>query len=183
MGLTLVTPATGAPITRDEVKVWARISADNTAFDDIIDVIIPGAVRQIEQYTAKTITEQVWQLTLDRFCSVIELPRGPVTGIDSFTYLDSSGAEKDVLTSAYILDLTCSPQRVLLAPNASWPSYQNRLSAITIRFKTKMLDDAAMADLKQAMIMLAAYRFDNAEDGAIPAGIRSMLSPYRDLVI
>ncbi|NOW44099.1 putative phiE125 gp8 family phage protein [Novosphingobium sp. SG751A] len=183
MGLTLVTPATEAPITRDEVKVWARISADNTAFDAAIDMVIPGVVRQIEKYTAKTISEQVWELTLDGFCSVIDLPRGPVTAIDSFTYLDSNGTSRDVMASTYVLDLTCSPQRVLLEPNAAWPSYQNRLSVITIRFRTKMLDDMAAADMKQAMIMLAAYRFDHPEDGAIPEGIRDLLSSYRDLVI
>lgn len=183
MGLTLITPATDAPITRAEVKVWARISADNTAFDDAIDMIIPGAVRDVEQYTGKTITEQVWRLTLDRFCGEIELPRGPVTAIDSFTYLDDNGVSRDVMASTYILDLTCTPQRVLLAPNAAWPSYQNRLSAITIEFRTAMLDDNVAADMKQAMIMLAAYLFDNPTEGDIPAGIRAKLSPWRDLVI
>ncbi|NKI99593.1 hypothetical protein [Novosphingobium sp. SG707] len=183
MGLTLITPATDAPITRAEVKVWARISADNTAFDELIDQIIPGAVRSIEQYTGKTFSEQVWRLTLDGFCSVITLPRGPVTAIDSFTYLDDNGVSRDVLTSVYVLDLTCSPQRILLAPNAAWPSYQNRLSVVTVEFRTKLLDDNAAADMKQAMIMLAAHMFDNPLDGEIPTGIRAKLSPYRDLVI
>jgi uncharacterized phiE125 gp8 family phage protein len=182
MGILLTQVSSDAPVSLAEAKAWCSIEEDNNRFDSVLELLIAGTVRGIERYLGKSISQATWAYTLDRFChDQIELPRGPVTGIQSFTYLDDSAEEQNIDPASYVLDITSNPQRIVLLPESSWPSTADRPNAVTITFKTEMVQ-AQIDDIKLAILRLVSHGLDNREEDQSQL-IADMLHQHRNLII
>jgi uncharacterized phiE125 gp8 family phage protein len=179
MGLTLVTPAASPVVTLAEAKAWCRVDGD--ADDGALGIACAAAINAVEEFIGRSLGAQSWQLSLDAFADEIELPRGPVTAIDSFTYVDTAGSSQAVDESLYTLDLVSDPQRVVRNDGASWPTTAGRINAVTIQFTAGF--SAVPSAVRLAILTLTAQVFDNRTMPALTAEMVRSLSPWRLLRI
>ena len=181
MGLSLVTAASGPPLTAANLRAHCSIAADDTSFDALLTDYIAAATAMVQDFTGKAIGAQTWKLSLDRFSDAMELPRGPVTGAPTITYVDTAGSVQTLAGSVYLTDLTSEPQRVVLAPNKAWPATQTRVNAVIIEFGTGYA--APPATMLQAIRMMVASWFAGREAGEIPETALALLRPLRRVKI
>ena len=181
MGLTLVTAASGPPLTAANLRAHCSIAADDTSFDGLLTDYIAAATAMAQDFTGKAIGAQTWLLSIDAFTHAIELPRGPVTGSPVITYIDTAGAVQTLSSGVYLTDLISEPQRVVLAPNQSWPATQTRVNAVTITFGTGFASPPAT--ILQAIRMTVSAWFTNREAGEIPETALALLRPLRRVKI
>jgi len=179
-GLTLVTAATTFPLELTDVKT--ALGIDTSDWDDRIEQLIPQCTREIEVYTGKGFTTQTWQLVLDEFSDEIELPRGPVTEITEFTYLDENEAEQSVGADVYTTDLVSDPQRIVLNPDQSWPDTTDRINAVSVTFSVGYTPADLLLDIEAALIgLINLRRLDPA--AKMPDGVREILDRHRRILI
>lgn len=181
MGLKLNTAASGPPLTAVQLRPHCSIASDDASFDSLLTDYIAAATGMVQDFTGQAIGAQSWNLTLDGFPPAIELQRGPVTGVSSIVYFDSNGGTQTLAGSAYLVDLTSTPERIYPAPGISWPGTQIRANAVVVTFATGYA--AAPAPILQAIRLTVANWFANREAAEIAAGALALLRPYRDVLI
>lgn len=179
MGLQLVTAASGLAVSLDEVKAQCRVT--DTASDALFEAYIGAATEMIEQYTGRAILAQTWVLALDGFANEIVLPRGPVTSVQSVTYIDLGGIERTASADLYALDLIGDPQRLVLVPGEIWPPIRPAANAVKIQFVSGYA--VAPSAIKMALLATVSRWFDNREVASIPADALAMLRPFRRILI
>jgi uncharacterized phiE125 gp8 family phage protein len=175
LGLKLITAASAGAVTLDAVK--AHCSIESSDWDSMLGGFILAATAMAQDFTGRAFGAQTWELALDDFADEMELPRGPVTGITSITYLDTNRAAQTLSSAIYIADLVSDPQRIVRDPDASWPDTDDVPNAVTIRFATGYA--AAPASVQQAVLMTAANWFQDRSSGTIPPGALALLRPFR----
>ena len=122
----------------------------------------------------------------------IELPIGPVTQIDSITYVDEDEVVQTIETTAYTLDDTSKPQRVIPATDTEWPATAEVANAVRVRFRAgySLPDESPVVIAlprvaKVAMLLVIVHLYENrglAVDRAlseVPFGPKSWLSQLR----
>lgn len=189
MGLILIDPAVTLPVELAELKLHCGV--EDNSFDTLLTTQLKAAIAHVEQVLDRALGTQTWQLALDEFADVIELPRGPVLEIvtDGFAYLDSAGTERAVPAEIYTLDMVSNPQRVVRNADESWPTdVSDRVNAVTITFQAGYTSSTLPHDLKQAVLMLAAHWFENRSAvnvgniaNQLPLGFHALLQPHRQL--
>lgn len=183
MGLTIVTPASEAPISLDEVKALA--SVEDSSHDVRLNLLLDAAVRQVEELLGMALGPTVYRLTLDAWADAIELPRAPVTAVGSVKYSDTAGAEQTVSADDYTLDATSSPQWLVRNADATWPDLVDGVNAVRITF-TAGFSDAGVplpGPLKLAVGSLVSHWFDNGAEAGMPKGTWDLIGPWRRWVI
>lgn len=191
MGLILVDPATELPVTLAELKL--NCGVEDSSFDSLLTINLKGALAHVERVLDRALGAQTWLLAQDDFTDVITLPVGPVLAISTggFTYLDETGTEQVVPDAAYTLDLVSNPQRVVLNEGQDWPSDNGDfVNAVQIQFSAGYTAATLPADLKQAILLLAAHWFENRAAVAggtvvneVPLGFDALLWPHRRIRI
>jgi gp6-like head-tail connector protein len=162
MTSTLIAGPGEEPLTLAEAKAWCRV--DTTDEDALLTALIAAARLHVESMTGRALIEQSWRLTLD--CPkgrVIELPVVPVIEI-------SSASADDVE-----IEVIVQGDSVLL-PNEGYQSLEIEYSA-----GYGADADAVPTDLKQALLGLVAYWFENrdASIAATPVGLDRLLAGYK----
>lgn len=182
MGLKRTAEPGDTPVSLAELKAHARIDGDHE--DDLLVGLILAATSMIENYIGRSLMEQTWRFTLQRFSERIELPRGPVRSISSFAATDGDGTVQDVGSSVYSEDLDADPPALVRNSGESWPSISNDVNPIVIEYVAGY--DPLPADIKQALLMLVASWYSNRETlltgGAaaeMPLGTMALLQNHR----
>lgn len=185
MALQLITPAVpAATITVAEARVACRIHADETSFDDLLTLLLAGAVEEVGNYIGQGLAPQGWQLTLDAFCGeAIELPLGPVTAVAEVGHFDPEGLVAAVDPGDYVLDLVSRPQWVVLNEGAAWPETLDAVNAVWVNFTAGYTAETLPSALKGAVLGLVQHRFDNGMSEAMPDGVRRLADQFRRIVI
>lgn len=108
----------------------------------------------------------------------IMLPLPPLQTVDSIKYWDPSGVQQTLDPSAYIVDNVSEPGRVVPAVGTSWPSTQNRVNAVEVRFTAGYGADGSFvpAGIKQWMLMRVTDAFENRE--AVVMGVRGTVEMH-----
>ena len=121
------------PVTLAEAKSHMRVT--HTDEDELITAWITAGRAECEKRCNRTFINQVYQLTMDRFptCEII-LPRPPIVSASTVTYIDTDGASQTISSGNYILDATSEPGRITPIPTYSWPSTQDRMTAVTVTY-------------------------------------------------
>jgi len=180
VGLKQITAATGDVVTLEEAK--AHCSIDGTAWDSLLPIYIDAAVAAAEDYLGRALRPQQWQLTLDTFpAGAIELPRGPVTAIDSVDYLDAERVEQVLDDAFWIADLISDPQQIVRDPEQQWPETARVPNAVSVTFTTGFAQPPAV--VKLAVLQCVAAWFTDREAGMMPIGAQQLLRPLRVIVI
>lgn len=183
MRLKLKTAPAVEPITLDEAKNYLRV---DTADDNILIAKLITTARQLaERETRRAFITQTWQMFLDFAKTEMEIPMPPLQSVVSITVISEDGTESIVDSSSYDVDLSeNSPGRIRHKSGYSWPSHRGFVSFI-IEFVAGYGDAASDVPeaLRQAILQLIGFLYDNRDAGEIPTGIRAILWPYKILRI
>lgn len=153
-------PAT-EPITLDEAKDWLKV--DDTADNDLITALITATREWAEELSGRKLITQTITENLDEWPNSsyrnrrgeILLSVAPVQSVTSIRYYDENGTQQTLSSSRYIVDTRTDPTRIALKSDFSWPTLENRISAIEI-------------------IYVAGY----GSASAIPEGIKTAMKLY-----
>jgi len=185
MQLALVTLPATEPVTLVEAKLYTKV--DTSADDDLLTSLITAARQYAEQYTLRAFINQTWQLTLDydEFCldsRFINLPRGNIQSITSFTYYNTDNTSAVFANTNYRL----SDNRLVLNDSADWPVFSRLYNAVTIEYVAGYgtAADKVPRSIKQAMLMLIDHYYINRNAATssvnqMPFGVTALLQPFR----
>ena len=162
MRLKLITAATEAPVTLDELKVHPSLRAGDDD-DAWLDQLVSAVALRYEELTQRILMSSTWELYLDGFpChQTIDLP-APLASVTSVKYLDTAEALQTWAATNYIVDTVSEPVAHLkLAYGISWPliSY-NGVNAVTIRFISGYTAANIPANLKTWLCAWVAAVYD-----------------------
>jgi hypothetical protein len=116
----------------------------------------------------------------------IVLPYPPVQEITTFSYLNANGSTTTMTAGTdYIADLDSQPARLTPPFGQVWPVARVQINAVKVDYKVGYGDDATDVPdgIKVAIKMLTNYWFEQRlPDGSnIPAAVKAVLGPFRDL--
>ncbi|QUJ77962.1 head-tail connector protein [Sulfitobacter albidus] len=182
-----------AALPVDALKAHLRLGSgfgQDTVQDGVLAGFLRAALAAVEARTGKALmarefTQSVGEL---RGAEALNLAVAPVTVIASVTLVSRDGAEQTVSPDIYWLERDGHTPK-LRAAAACLPGPE-RGGALRVRFLAGFgaeFDDLP-ADLRQAVLMLAAhyyeYRHDTAlSDGCMPFGVSSLIERFRNLRI
>ena len=152
---TLVTPPTEEPVTLAEIKDHLHISS--TAEDSLLTLYAQMAREAVEGECWRALMPQTWDLYLPGWPAggVIEIPRPPLQSVTSIKYTDDEGAVHTFAASNYRVDTASEPGRVVLAPDAAWPSDAlDSSNPVVVRFVAGYADASAVPGMAKAAILL-----------------------------
>ena len=185
MALTVATAAVKRPITRDKMRTHLRVTA--TDEDELIDTLVDAATARAQTITNRQFITASLTLTLDKFPTVIQLPRAPLQSITHVKYYDTDGAQQTWSSAEYTVDTESSPGRLAPAYGYTWPSHRVQLNAIEVEYIAGYGDDPGdvPAGLRTAIKMLAGHWFENREFTTeialreTPEAVNALLWQYR----
>ncbi len=182
----LVTPPEAEPVTLAELKAQLRV--DHGDEDAIIEAKISAARRHVEDLTGRTLALATYEFFLDGFpAAEIEVPRSPLVSVDSVNFVAPNGSEVTVSPSEYEVD-TASPTGWIV-PHAgfSWPETMKRINAVRIRFVAGYAPDDVPGSLKEAILQLAAWWYEQRETATVdgspretPFGVTAIINEHRE---
>lgn len=185
MTLIRTVPPGAEPVTLAEAKAHLRVG--QASEDGLIQGLIRAARDDVERATGLALIEQGWRLVLDEWPDdrLVTLKRHPLRQVDSVTVYDDAGEPSVLSPSAYRVDASSRPARLLVREPVAVGS---ALNGIEIDFTAGF--GAAATDvpdlLKRAMLLLVAHWFEfrgafGAGDQPVsyPAGYERLLDPFR----
>lgn len=189
MGLSLITPPVGEPITTAEAK--DHLVVGHTDDDSYIAALISAATLKLENDTSRRFITQTWDYYLDRFPRSAELilPYPPLQSITDIKYLDTAGVEQPFAPADYIVDTYSEEGRIALGEGKSWPSTQPVINAVYIRQIVGYGLAASVPEgLKHALKLYLSLLYENREPivtgtivSKIPDSVSALVSIYRIL--
>ena len=156
--------------------------------DPVLVSFLRAALAAIEGRTSKALISRGFLMTLDRWssCEGQRLPVGPVQALTEVTVVDAYGAATTIDPGSYRLQKDLFDPK--LRPTGTRLPGVPTGGSVEIRFDAGYgaAFDAVPADLRQAVLMLAAhyyeYRSDTAlSQGCMPFGVTSLIARYRPL--
>lgn len=165
---SLVLAPTVEPFDVAEAKRHLRIAADVDEFDPDILALIAAVRSWGEAFTGRAFLPQTWDLKADGFPACIVLPKPPVTGVTSISYIDQNGDSQTLSSALYTTDLPSGPYappgRIVPAYGQSWPSTRSQPNAVTVRFACGYADpDSVPAAIKAALKIRLNTLFEHRE--------------------
>lgn len=180
MSLRQTVPPVLSPVTVDEVKTHLRV--EGTDQDEDIHRQLLAATKLIEDANWIQLITATWELKMDEFPEVIFAPRGPLQSA-TIQYVDGAGATQTLSPSAYTVDASSQPGRIVPAYGYCWPVTRTQLSAVTVTMVNGFGDspDDIPATIKQAILVLTAVLYESrgACGAGMPEVIDHLMSPYR----
>ena len=173
------------PVTVVDARNWLRIS--HISEDATIADLISAARQDVEHQTGHSLISQQWRMTFDNWpdTDMIELPRGPVTGILAVTVYAANGTPTLMLTSDYLLDIRSNPARLLFEKRSA-PG--RRMNGVEIDFSAGFgpTGTSVPDTLNRAILMLVAHWYEfrgafRASDQPVsyPDSYLPLMRPYR----
>jgi len=164
MTSTLIAGPGEEPVTLADAKTWCRIDTDDD--DALVTALIAAARLEVESFTSRALVTQSWRLSLE--CPpgpVVVLPVVPVNEITSAT-ADGEDITVTLQGDAVLLPDACSGDLVI--------DYTAGYGAAA----------EVPQDLKQAVLALVAYWYDNRDGLASrPAGLEAALRSFRRVAV
>lgn len=160
--ITVVEAPETEPVTVAELRAHCRIDhADDNSY---LSALITAARKYVEDRTGKLLAEQTIHQIHDEFpcgATPIKLQRMPVSSVE-VTYIDEDGAEQTMDEDLIQTSLNATIPLIAPVPDEDWPDTESeRLGAVTIEITGGY--ETCPADLKQAIMMLAAHWYANRE--------------------
>lgn len=185
------------PVTLDEMKKHLRIDFD--AEDETIAAYLLAAIERAETISGRTLINSTWKYSLDAFPAllpgeyqppvratidrilsawanafVIELPKPPLSDVQSVKYAASSNDLVELDKSLYVVDSDNDPGIIYPIINTYWPTTQAVPNAVQITYTAGY--DNVPEKYKLAIKMMAAHFYNNRADNAdVPSAARMLL--------
>lgn len=203
MRTSVVTSATGEPISLGDTKRHLRLSTATGIEDTLLNGFITASRVKAEDYIGRKLLTQTHRYYLDKWSTgeYIEIPYPPLLAIQSscLTYKDTTGDTQQVWStgdSQWEIDKVSEPGRLHLKYGEDWPTdtlWNN--NPITIQFicgyGTTDAGDATEVPepIKLGMKLLIGHWYENRENSfvggpgqhivEIPEGTKALWYPYR----
>jgi uncharacterized phiE125 gp8 family phage protein len=188
MGLSLVTPPTDYPVTLEEARAQCRVL--HTDEDALIQTYIIAATSYVERQLSLSLMTRTYALTLDAFTDTIELPRGPVASVTSVGYVDQDGLPATVDSDLYTVDLSSTPQWVVLNSGSPWPTPMSGINMVTVTYVAGADElPESMGDIKAAILLMVAHFYANREAASVnevkevPLAVDALLMGWRWVLV
>jgi len=177
------------PVSLTEAKAHLRTDGtDEDTFDEdtFIEGLIPVAREYCEDFQQRAYITQTWELWLDKWPDkdYIIIPRPPLQVVTSVKYYGTDNIEYTFAATEYFVDDKNEPGRVVLAYAKSWPLTTLRpVNGVAVQFtagypaKEGNPPDPAgniPKKIKQAMLLLIGYWYENREAAVIGAVSREI---------
>lgn len=190
-----VEAGTFEPVTLERARLHLRLDATGTPprhpEDALVEAFVRAAREQAEEFTSRLLTDAVYELRLEAFEPVIELPRAPVSQVASIRYLDDAGVLQTVPAGTAELDAHPEHPVVRLLPSQQWPVVARGPGAVRIRF-TGGYDSPDVegtnpmpSSISAAMLLIIGHLYLNREQVRaspaveVPMGAQYLMWPYR----
>jgi hypothetical protein len=183
MSLSLITPATGLPVTVEEVAAHCRVDAPTAEDHALLDIYIRTAAEWAfgaHGWTGRSLLNEVYDVSFDTWAGEIprswkgyegawrgpaelRLPRAKVQSVTSITYVDTDGADQTLAADQYRLVDRHGAGVVVPAYNVTWPTLRPQEAAVTVRFTAGYGADwnAIPQDLRTGLAQLTAFLWEN----------------------
>ncbi len=189
MVLNELTTVPEAALPVAEFRAHLRLGTgfgEDTLQDGVLTGFLRAAIAAVEGLTGKALISRdfEWNLSLWTVVTGQPMPVSPVTEITELVLIDRQGVETVVEAGAYVLAQGAYGS-VLTPAGSALPTIPT-LGLARVRFVAGMAPDWGdlPADLAQAVLMLAAYYYENRTDGVagarwMPYGVTSLLRRYK----
>lgn len=178
--LALVTRPTAEPITLAEAREHCRITHELS--DAQLAALILSAREWGQGVTRRGFLPQTWDFSLDEFPCEIELPMAPVTSVTSVKYVDVSGVEQTLSSSAYEVNLRSVVAKIRPATGYAWPATKVTYNAVTVRFVAGYsADHPDLLNIRQALLLHVEAHYDRDSDNFdnLMAAASRLIEPLR----
>jgi len=180
-GLKLVTPASGEPVSREELKKQLEIAPTISVHDPHCDRLLRGARQLCESRTGRALLSSTWDLLLDRFpagLAPIRFPRAPLISVTHLKYIDSAGTQQTWSAANYKVLTGREPGELHRAYNVQWPTARCEPDAVEVRFVAGYAAAADVPELvKQAILVTAdAWFHQRSGEGTLPPAALDLLA-------
>lgn len=187
--LVQTTPPAEQPLTLTQAKGHIRVELAETADDELIRSQVRAATLAAETFTMRQFVTATYELFLDGFPTVIDIPRPPLQTVNSIKYIDTDGNEQTVSSSVYTVDTASMVGRIVLAYEQSWPDTRAQIQAVTVNYDAGYgMRTAVPADILAAIKLTLGHLYENREEvvvgvsaNILPKASESLLYPYRIL--
>lgn len=177
MNLTITAPPTTEPVTLTESKQWARV--DITDDDPLISSLIQSARIEAEEFTNRAFIDQTWELKLDCFPAAIDLPKAPLSNVESINYVDSDGVTQAF--TDFVITGSNGGARLVPAYSFSWPTTRSQVDAVTITFIAGYGSNGSFVPelIKSALNVRVNDLYVNREESKSLDTFQNLLNPFR----
>lgn len=153
--IKVITPPTEEPLTLADAKANLRVIGP----DDDADItrMIRAARQMVEERLNRALMPQVLAFGADGFCGALRVPRPPMRGLDSITYIDSDGTPQPL--TDYLVDGFADPPLISAAPGASWPTTRAQSGAVVVQYQAGYADAASVPEPIRQWMLLAIGAF------------------------
>lgn len=175
MGAIVTTEPTEEPVTVSEAKVQLRVQ--HSRDDTQISSLITAARRIYERETNRSLVDRTYRLDLYNFPRQIRLPYGPVSDVNSVTYVDDVAAPQTVSADDYITDFTSDVATITPHQGVCWPCIRSQPGAVSVEY---VAGYGAAADVpqedKQALLLIVSDLYDNrGTEAPMSRALKSLL--------
>lgn len=154
--------------------MYTQLRLDSGVSDsDVIELAIATATEYCQAKSGKAFITQTLEMRFDKWADSkgFELLSAPIQSVDFIKYYDKDGVLHTVDSSDYIVETSSYPARIILAYGKAWVSDDLRPgNSIIIQYKAGYGDAKTdvPAHYRQAIILLAAYYYENREAAIMP---------------
>ncbi|MDD7971331.1 head-tail connector protein [Roseinatronobacter alkalisoli] len=180
-------PLSALPLAafRDHLRLSSGF-ADAVTEDALLEQYLRAALDAVEGRVSRALLLRDYTLRLTRWRDdyAQTLPRAPVAQVTALVLIDRLGAQSVVPPDRYILQADGARPRIIAAGSAL-PAIPSR-GAVEITFAAGFgaAWEDIPADLRQAVLLLAAQYYEHRDTGPAPDmdfGIRALLERWRDI--
>ncbi len=173
------------PVHRVAVRLHARLGADVTEEDPLLDDYIREATGAVEQDSGRALVMQTRKTFLDRFpVEDIEIHGCPIPLVDSVTYTDDNAVVQTWDDDAYQVNLADEPARLRYVWGGFWPTARIQERAICVTAKCGYAIPYTVNATTDVLTLKGytptngdVYRLSNS-GGAIPSGLTADVDHY-----
>lgn len=180
--LKVITGPSVEPITKEEVKIFARI--DGSDEDDLIDDFITSVREATELYLGRALIQQDIRLVLDEWINKeIELPRSPLISVTSVETVDEDDVATTYASSNYYVITESISGKLVIKTGSSMPTNSDRSSGgFRINYKAGYGTAASSVPkaIRQAMVLWTTVVYETRElNPTPPPEAKALLGLYR----
>lgn len=170
--LKLIVNPARLPVSLNEVRLHLRLDDSRSEEEAYLYSLIRTAATHAEEYTGRALIHRGYELQLDAFpgprCP-IELPKPPLSGVDSVSYTDANGVLQVMSAADYLVDAPHSPSAghgcVRLAYGKSWPSARGGPGDVVLAFTAGYgpAPGDVPESLRHAMLLMIGHWYTHRE--------------------
>ena len=182
-------PAT-EPVSLDDAKAYLKLDTDDE--DALVTTLITAARLHVEGTTARALIAQSWRLVLDDWppAGLVRLPVAPLQSLTAITAYDINGDPVTLSTEGVLWDAQAAPSLLYLPAGFGDAVILRPFQGVEIDYVAGYGADPAEvpATLRQALLLLAAYWFENRDavvlagtGSVVPSGFDQIVGAYRSI--